>query len=177
MNNGMNFDPMTGQPLYQGGGTNDINNQPVMNNQGMNTTIQQPARQDVNGVQGVENIQMNVPVEPLPQEQIQPQVQPQPQIQPQIQPQVQPQVQPQPIIQQANNDSTNINSANSIQQQMQSIPTVDQNRQDFINNTQAENTVNKKEKKSGPNVVFIVILFVIIFAAIFFLFPYLLENL
>ncbi len=167
MNNGMNFDPMTGQPLYQGGGTNDINNQPVMNNQGMNTTIEQPARQDVNGVQGVENLQMNVPVQPLPQ------VQPQPQMQPQIQPQVQ----PQPIIQQANNDSTNINSANSIQQQMQSIPTVDQNRQDFINNTQAENTVNKKEKKSGPNVVFIVILFVIIFAAIFFLFPYLLENL
>ena len=73
-------------------------------------------------------------------------------------------------------DINKANNAANVQQQMQSIPTVDQNKQEFINNTQASNVVKKQEKKSGPNVIFIVILFVIIFAAIFFLFPYLLEN-
>ena len=63
----------------------------------------------------------------------------------------------------------------SIQQQMNSIPTIDQDTQQFINNTQAVNTVKKEERKEGPNIIFIVILFVIIFAAIFFLFPYLLN--
>lgn len=63
------------------------------------------------------------------------------------------------------------------QQQMQTIPTVEQNKQDFINNTQVNSTVEKEDKKEGPNITFIVILFVIIFAAIFFLFPYLLKIL
>lgn len=63
------------------------------------------------------------------------------------------------------------------QQQMQSIPTVEQTKQDFINNTQANSVVEKEEKKEGPNITFIIILFVIIFAAIFFLFPYLLKIL
>lgn len=63
------------------------------------------------------------------------------------------------------------------QQQMQSIPTVEQNPQDFINNTQANSTIEKEEKKDGPNITFIIILFVIIFASIFFLFPYLLKIL
>ena len=63
------------------------------------------------------------------------------------------------------------------QQQMQNIPTVEQSKQEFINNTQANNTVKKEEKKDGPNIAFIVILFVIIFAAILFLFPYLLDVL
>ena len=60
---------------------------------------------------------------------------------------------------------------------MQSIPTVEQTTQDFINNTQINSTVEKEEKKDSPNITFIVILFVIIFAAIFFLFPYLLKVL
>lgn len=75
----------------------------------------------------------------------------------------------QPVQQPANN----IN----IQQQLQSIPTVEQTKQEFINNTQAENVVKKEEKQDGPNIVFIIILFVIIFAAIFFLFPYLMKVL
>lgn len=65
----------------------------------------------------------------------------------------------------------------NIQQQLQSIPTVEQTKQEFINNTQAENVVKKEEKQDGPNIVFIIILFVIIFAAIFFLFPYLMKVL
>lgn len=67
------------------------------------------------------------------------------------------------------------NNVLSTQQQMQSIPTVEQSTQDFISNTQAINEEKKEEKKEGPNIVFIVILFAIIFAAIFFLFPYLLK--
>lgn len=70
-----------------------------------------------------------------------------------------------------------INSTLNTQQQMQNIPTVEQSKQEFINNTQANNQIKKEEKKDGPNIVFIVILFIIIFAAIFFLFPYLLEVL
>lgn len=61
------------------------------------------------------------------------------------------------------------------QQQIQNIPTVEQSKQEFIDNTQANNTAKKEEKKDGPNIAFIVILFVIIFAAIFFLFPYLMD--
>ena len=71
----------------------------------------------------------------------------------------------------------NINNNSSIQQQMQSIPTVEQNKQDFISNTQADSTAKEEVKKDGPNITFIVIMFLIIFAAIFFLFPYLLKIL
>lgn len=63
------------------------------------------------------------------------------------------------------------------QQQMNTIPTVDQNKETFIDNTQANVNTQKEEKKDGPNWVFIIILFVIIFACIFFLFPYLLKVL
>ena len=80
------------------------------------------------------------------------------------------QVQSTPVNQPANDPALT-------QQQMQSIPTVGQNMQDFISNTQEASTAKKTEKKNGPNILFIVILFVVIFAAIFFLFPYLLENL
>lgn len=75
-------------------------------------------------------------------------------------------------IQQSNMVNQDLNN----QIQMQSIPTVDQSRQEFINNTQALNAEKKEEKKSGINYAFIIILFAIIFAAIFFLFPYLLKH-
>ena len=65
----------------------------------------------------------------------------------------------------------------STQQQMQSIPTVEQDKQNFISNTQADSTAKEEVKKDGPNIVFIVIMFLVIFAAIFFLFPYLLKTL
>lgn len=70
-----------------------------------------------------------------------------------------------------------VDPAVAMQQQMQAIPTVDQSKEAFIDNTQANSTAKKQEKKDGPNWAFIIILFVIIFASIFFLFPYLLKVL
>lgn len=75
----------------------------------------------------------------------------------------------------AQNQSQVTPTQNVNQVQMQTIPTVDQTKQEFINNTQALNKEEKEEKKGGINYVFIVILFIIIFAAIFFLFPFLLK--
>lgn len=72
---------------------------------------------------------------------------------------------------------TPVNNIMNTQQQIQNIPTVEQSKQEFINNTQANNTVKKEEKKEGPNIIFIIVLFVIIFASILFLFPYLLKVL
>ena len=90
-------------------------------------------------------------------------------------PNVVPPIQPQPPMQQVN-VANNTNPA-SIQQQMNSIPTVDQDKKEFITNTQATTEVKTETKKNGPNIAFIVILFIIIFASIFFLFPYLLDLL
>ena len=87
-------------------------------------------------------------------------------------------VQPQTTVQMpaAQNIQPNLQNSNiTIQQQMNSIPTVDQNAQQFMQNTQATTVVKKEDKKEGPNTIFIVILFAIIFAAIIFLFPYLLN--
>lgn len=66
---------------------------------------------------------------------------------------------------------------NTIVNQMQSIPTVDQSKQAFIDNTQSMTSEKKNEKKEGINYTFIIILFVIILASIFFLFPYIFKNL
>lgn len=100
-----------------------------------------------------------------------------------------------PNIQPTSNINQPLNSVNNIQQQnlnqiqntqntianqvnqMQSIPTVDQDKQSFINNTQSISLEKKEEKKSGINYTFIVILFILIFVAIFFLFPFLQKNL
>ncbi|MBQ9072492.1 MAG: hypothetical protein IJY25_04990 [Bacilli bacterium] len=86
------------------------------------------------------------------------------QSQPQVTPTVQPQVTQQPV-------QTNT----VIQQPMQNVPTVEQSKQDFINNTQALTPEKKEEKKNGVNYTFIIILFIAIFVAIFFLFPLLLD--
>ena len=79
-----------------------------------------------------------------------------------------------PIVTQPEIMNQTINTINT-QQQLQSIPTVEQSKQEFINNAQNLNTEKKIEKKEGVNYIFIIILFVIIFAAIFFLFPLLLN--
>ena len=65
----------------------------------------------------------------------------------------------------------------NIQQQFQSIPTVEQSKQEFINMTQTNISEKKEEKKDSPNIIFIIILFLIILAAILFVFPYLLKIL
>ena len=79
------------------------------------------------------------------------------------------------------NDSINTNTQQNMQQniinQMQAIPTVGQDKQAFINNTQMLSTERKEEKKQGINYVFVIILFVLIFASIIFLFPFLLKRL
>ena len=81
-------------------------------------------------------------------------------------------IESQPIIQQPTNN-TYINP----QQQMQGIATVEQDKQQFIQNTQASTVVKKEEKKEGPNIGFIITLFIIILASILFLFPYLMKVL
>lgn len=69
---------------------------------------------------------------------------------------------------------TNLQS--QIQTELQNIPTVDQNEQQFINNVQSINNKEKKEdKKEGINFTFIIIMFSIILLAIIFLFPILLD--
>ena len=125
------------------------------------------------------NVQPLQPQTNLEQQQIYQQVQPQQQGYEQVQTQ-QPLVQQQAYQQIKPQTVPNINQANSnnaIQQQMQTIPTVDQSRQEFVNNTQTSSDIKKEDKKDNSNIVFIVILFLIIFSAIFFLFPYLLNIL
>lgn len=77
--------------------------------------------------------------------------------------------------QQNNNVTNNVNNAAQIQSELQSIPTVEQGKEAFINNVQSMNQEKKEEKKEGVNFVFIIILFVVILVAIFFLFPLLLD--
>lgn len=83
----------------------------------------------------------------------------------------------QPTIQMQATQSFQPNQQSNIQQQMQAIPTVGQNMQEFINNTQTNSEVKTEEKNNKPNILLIVIIFAVIFAAIFFLFPYLLDVL
>ena len=73
------------------------------------------------------------------------------------------------------NTVNNVNDAAQIQNELQSIPTVEQGKEAFINNVQAMHEEKKEEKKEGVNFLFIIILFVVILAAIFFLFPLLLD--
>ena len=73
------------------------------------------------------------------------------------------------------NTVNNVNDAVQIQNELQSIPTVEQGKEAFINNVQSMNQEKKEEKKEGVNFVFIIVLFVVILAAIFFLFPLLLD--
>lgn len=77
----------------------------------------------------------------------------------------QPQITNQPL------NQNSINQQVQIQNQLQSIPTVDQNKEQFIDNIQSANIEKKEEKKEGINLIFVIILFVIILVSIYFLFP------
>lgn len=87
--------------------------------------------------------------------------------------------QPQPIqIEQATPVQNNVVQQNAVQMsqtQIQNIPTVEQNKEQFIQNTQNLTTEKKEEKKQGINYTLIIVLFILIFASIFFLFPFLLK--
>lgn len=74
------------------------------------------------------------------------------------------------------NENSDLNDKKENPQvQMQSIPTVDQNNEQFINNIQSTNQEQKEEISSKKNIIFIGILFVVVLIAIFFLFPLLLD--
>jgi len=73
------------------------------------------------------------------------------------------------------NSSTTPEVQTNTQAQLENIPTVEQGKQEFINNAQAMNTEKKEEKKEGVNFWFVLIMFGVILAAIFFLFPFLLK--
>lgn len=82
-------------------------------------------------------------------------------------------------IQPENNNTTqsqlSTNKEIKIQNELQNIPTVEQDTQAFINNVQSMNVEKKEEKKEGVNFVFIIVLFIIILSTILFLFPILLD--
>lgn len=133
----------------------------------------QPINQKKNNINnGVTNQTQTVPVQPQPIPTINPvETVSTPQPMPIVEP-----IQPVPAVE-TPQQNINQNVAINTQQQMQNIPTVEQSKQEFINNTQTNNIANNEEKKSSFNITFIVILFIIIFAAIFFLFPYLIKVL
>lgn len=90
---------------------------------------------------------------------------------------VEQQVNQQPSVQNTitEQNQANVNQEVQIQNELQSIPTVEQDKQSFINNVQSLNQEKKEEKKDGINFVFIIILFIVILVAIYFLFPILLD--
>ena len=62
------------------------------------------------------------------------------------------------------------NKENTDVQDLQTIPNVNQSNEEFINNIEnKEETITKEEEKASY--IFMAIIFIIIFAAIFFLFP------
>lgn len=77
-----------------------------------------------------------------------------------------------------NNANDNINDrTNQTAVMMQTVATVNQTQENFISNVQNENKITSEKKENKPNYWFIIILFIIILAAIFFLFPFLLKTL
>ena len=148
---------------------NNINN--LQNNPNLNNVI------PPNNISQNPNIQNNIgitqTIEPNIEEQtnqqklvVQPNLNPVATEQPDLQFQNQiPIVEPQP----------HVDIESHIKDQLQNIPTVEQNKQDFINNVQNMNQETNVQKKESINFIFIIILFVIILAAIYFLFPILLK--
>lgn len=94
-----------------------------------------------------------------------------------VTPIIDPQTIQQPIEQNTivNETQNNTNQEIQVQNQLQNIPTVDQSKEEFINNAQSINKEKKEEKKEGVNFIFIIILFVVILITIYFLFPLLLD--
>ena len=78
---------------------------------------------------------------------------------PKIQPLLdQAQIQNEQQLNSSENSVSNLNNqATQIRNELQSIPTVEQNKQDFINNVQSMNQEKREEKKGGNNLIFIII--------------------
>ncbi len=155
-NNQTTFEPMTGQafqPQSNGNMGGNANVQPnqtmnLQNNNGVSQQVQQANTQaaQVNIQQGQTNNQVG-----------------------------QVNAQPQPINNQNGQVNTQV-SNEDVMNQMKNIATVDQSKEAFINNTQAATQKNTGENPPKVNYVFVAIVFVIILAAILFLFPYLQKN-
>lgn len=58
---------------------------------------------------------------------------------------------------------------------IQGVPTVEQSQQEFISSTQNISSEKKEEKKDKLNYTFVIVLFVLVMLAIYFLFPILLR--
>ena len=74
----------------------------------------------------------------------------------------------------SNATSTNFqqtDSLTSIQNDLQSIATVEQSNENFINNSQSESSEKVESSEGKMNYAFIIILFIVIFAVVYFLFP------
>lgn len=156
-NNGMKFDPMTGKPLEQ---TTNTNNTPNTNGTNNLNNVQ-----NINNMNTTQNI--NTTNATMPNGQVLNG------ITGSVSPTVQPNLVDTSVVQNIQSQSNMVNQIN----QMQSIPTVDQSREAFIDNTQSMTAEKNEAKKSSVNYVFVIILFIIIFASIFFLFPFLFKNL
>lgn len=115
-NNGMKFDPMTGEPL----------NNPQTDNQSLNAIPSMPVMPEM----PQSNSNITTPVQ-----------------------------------------SQDINN----QPLIQGVPTVEQSQQEFISSTQNISSEKKEEKKDKLNYTFVIVLFVLVMLAIYFLFPILLR--
>lgn len=73
----------------------------------------------------------------------------------------------------SNNSMQNQEQPNNtnVQNDLQSIATIDQSNEKFINNAQTASQEKENSSDGKMNYAFIFILFAVIFAAIFFLFP------
>lgn len=157
MNNNMNFDPLTGQPLNN---NNTLNNESINQNQNIAMPNQYTQAQNTNVQAQVQNTNIQTQ-QPIMNQNIELQNLNQAQYNP---------VPPVPTV-----EDNNINNLENIQNSLNSIPTVDQSRTEFMNNTQTMNETKKEEKKSGINYGFVIALFIIVLVAIIFLFPLLMK--
>lgn len=147
MNNNANFDPITGQPINQ--------NNNIPNVQTIDSTVGQ--------------VMSEMPALESTVEQTMSVVQPSDTTIVQEIPELQPLDTSNEIINVDNSIQTNI------QDELRNIPTIEQDKQDFINNVQTANQEKKEEKKDKNNLLFIIIAAVVLLLAIYFLFPLLLN--
>ena len=68
-----------------------------------------------------------------------------------------------------------VNNNESIQNQLQSIPTIEQSNQNFVASTQTISAEKSVESKKKVNYLLIIILLAVVFGVVFFVFP-LLKN-
>jgi len=154
-NNELQLNPINGQP-------NNMSQTPVVNPSNMTTNPNNVV--NVNATTQPNMINQNVGANNTfitPNAAVQPQIIPNNQQQKVVNQQVQPQ--PIPVIQQQPN----------MINQIQGAPTVEQSKQQFINSIQTSSSNKKEDKDPKVNYVFIIILFALIFACMFFLFPFL----